>query len=172
MGQITKISVFDFDGTLVDTPLPDSGRKEYKEKTGQDWPYAGWWGQPLSLDSKIFDMPTIPMVMSAYKSERTNSNTLMVMLTGRITKLGGIVKNILDEKGLTFDEYHYNRGGSTDVAKKRTLDELLEKYPSATSVEMWDDREEHLPIFQEWGDEKVKEGRLTEFKINHVPQQR
>lgn len=171
MGEITKLSVFDFDGTLVDTPLPDKGRKEYKEKTGQDWPFAGWWGQPLSLDDKIFDMPTIPMVMSAYKEEKSSPNTVVIMLTGRIPKLGGIVKNILDSKGLSFDEYHYNRGGSTDVAKVRTLDELLSKYPSVKSVEMWDDRDEHLPIFQSWGDKKIEEGRLTDFKINHVPQQ-
>jgi phosphoserine phosphatase len=39
MGKITKLAVFDFDGTLVDTPLPENGRKEYKAKTGQDWPF-------------------------------------------------------------------------------------------------------------------------------------
>jgi len=172
MGEITKLAVFDFDGTLVDTPLPEFGKKEYKEKTGKDWPFPGWWGQPLSLDMSIFDMPTVPMVMSAYKKEKSSPNTGMIMLTGRMVKLGDKVKDILDAKGLKFDEYHYNNGGSTDVAKLRTLDSLLKKYPDVTTVEMWDDREEHLPIFQKWGDDKVEEGRLKDFKINHVPQGR
>ena len=48
MGEISKLSVFDFDGTLIDTPLPDYGKAEYKKKTGEDWPFPGWWGQPLS----------------------------------------------------------------------------------------------------------------------------
>ena len=172
MGEITKLAVFDFDGTLVDTPLPEFGKKEYREKTGKDWPFPGWWGQPLSLDMNVFEMPTVPMVMSAYKKEKTNPNTGMIMLTGRMIKLGDKVKDILDAKGLKFDEYHYNNGGSTDVAKLRTLDSLLKKYQQVKTVEMWDDRDEHLPIFQEWGDRKVKEGRLKDFKINHVPQDR
>lgn len=172
MGEITKLAVFDFDGTLVDTPLPEFGKKEYKEKTGKDWPFPGWWGQPLSLDMNVFEMPTVPMVMSAYKKEKSNPSTGMIMLTGRMIKLGDKVKDILDTKGLKFDEYHYNNGGSTDVAKLRTLDTLLNKYQQVKTVEMWDDRDEHLPIFQEWGDRKVKEGRLKSFKINHVPQDR
>jgi len=172
MGKITKLAVFDFDGTLVDTPLPEFGKQEYKEKTGKDWPFPGWWGQPLSLDMDVFDMPTVPMVMSAYKKEKPNPETGMIMLTGRMVKLGDKVKNILDAKGLTFDEYHYNRGGSTEVAKIQTLNSLLNKYTDVTSVEMWDDRDEHIPIFQSWGDEKVESGRLSDFKINHVPQNR
>ncbi len=169
MGKITKLSVFDFDGTLVDTPLPEIGKEEYKEKTGKDWPFSGWWGQPLSLDMDIFDMPTIPMVMSAYKKEKTNPETVMIMLTGRIVKLGDKVREILDKKNLTFDEYHYNKGGSTSVDKIKTLDSLLNKYSNVKTVEMWDDRESHFEIFNKWGDEKIKEGRLISFKLNEVP---
>ena len=34
MTKITKLAIFDFDGTLVDTPLPDTGRQQYQDKTG------------------------------------------------------------------------------------------------------------------------------------------
>ena len=172
MKEITKLAVFDFDGTLVDTPLPDVGKKEYKEKTGKDWPFPVWWGQPLSLDLSIFDMPTVPMVMSAYKKEKISPDTCMVMLTGRMVKLGDMVKKILDSKGLTFDEYHFNRGGSTETAKMKTMESLLEKYPKVYELEMWDDRLEHIPVFQSWGDSLVKSGRLKRFNINVVPADR
>jgi len=170
--KITRLAVFDFDGTLLMTPLPEFGKKEYQEKTGKVWPFPGWWGQPFSLDMDIFDMPTVPMVTSAYKKEKVNANTCMVMLTGRIVKLGDLVKKILDAKGLIFDEYHFNRGGSTDVAKIKTMESLLEKYANVNELEAWDDRKEHIPIFQEFGDKLVKAGRLTSFKINLVPAHR
>jgi hypothetical protein len=172
MRNITKLSVFDFDGTLVDTPMPEDGKKVYKEKTGQDWPFAGWWGQPLSLSMDVFEMPTIASTIKAYNNEKRDASTAVVMLTGRMVKLGDKVKDILDKKGLKFDEYHYNKGGSTDVAKIKTLDELLIKYPNVQKIEMWDDRDEHIPIFQAWGDKLVSSGRLSDFKINHVIQQR
>jgi hypothetical protein len=169
MKNFTKLAVFDFDGTLVDTPLPEDGKKTYKEKTGTDWPHAGWWGQPMSLDMSVFDMPTIPNVISDYKKETTNLDTMVVMITGRMVKLTDLVKNILDNKGLKFHEYHFNRGGSTETAKKKTFDQILSQNPSIKEVELWDDREEHIPIFQAWGDEQVESGRLNKFNINVVP---
>ena len=34
---------------------------------------------------------------------------------------------------------------------------------------MWDDRLEHIPIFEQWGKEKVESGRLEDFSITVVP---
>ena len=169
MENFKKLSVFDFDGTLVNTPLPEEGKKEYKEKTGQDWPHAGWWGQPMSLDSEIFDMNIIPSVIRAYLKEINDSNTMVVMVTGRINKLSGLVKKILDDNGLKFHEYHFNNGGSTESAKKKTFDKILSENPSITEMEVWDDRLEHIPVFQAWGDEKLESDRLDKFNINVVP---
>lgn len=169
MENFKKLSVFDFDGTLVNSPLPEEGKKEYKEKTGQDWPHAGWWGQPMSLDSEIFDINIIPSVIRAYLKEINDSNTMVVMVTGRINKLSGLVKKILDDNGLKFHEYHFNNGGSTESAKKKTFDKILSQNPSITEMELWDDRIEHIPIFQAWGDEKLESDRLDKFNINVVP---
>jgi hypothetical protein len=169
MGNFKKLSVFDFDGTLVNTPLPEEGKKEYKEKTGEDWPHVGWWGQPLSLDSEIFDMNIIPSVIRAYLKEINDSNTMVVMVTGRVNKLSGLVKKILDDNGLKFHEYHFNNGGSTESAKKKTFDKILSENPSITEMELWDDRLEHIPVFQAWGDEKLESDRLDKFNINVVP---
>ena len=169
MENFKKLSVFDFDGTLVNSPLPEEGKKEYKEKTGEDWPHAGWWGQPMSLDSEIFDINIIPSVIRAYLKEINDSNTMVVMVTGRINKLSGLVKKILDDNGLKFHEYHFNNGGSTESAKKKTFDKILSENPSITEMEVWDDRLEHIPVFQAWSDEKLESDRLDNFNINVVP---
>lgn len=164
----TKIAIFDLDGTLLDTPLPQDGRVEYKEKTGNDWPFAGWWGQPLSLSSEIFDIKPIKDVISDYKKEKRDPQTLMVMLTGRIKKLSGYVEQLLKDNNLSFDEYHYNTGGSTDISKIKTMDSLLSKYPEVDELSIYEDRGEHISIFKEWGNKLVSSGRLKSFKIFHI----
>jgi FMN phosphatase YigB (HAD superfamily) len=164
----TKLAVFDLDGTLLDTPLPETGRKIYQEKTGKPWPYQGWWGREESLDSSIFDLKTIASVMTDYKTEKSKKDTAVIMLTGRISKLAPQVKAILDEKGYSFDGYYYNNGGRTDAEKIKTLNMLLDKHPTIEFVEMWDDRLEHIPVFEQWGKTKVEEGRLKDFQVNVV----
>lgn len=168
MQKITKLSIFDFDGTLVDTPLPDTGRQTYQDKTGKPWPHEGWWSKHESLDLKVFDMPTVEEVIEAHAKEMAEEGTAVVMLTGRITDLAKHVEAILESKGLKFDEYHYNRGGETSYSKRKTMDKLLEKYKDVTHIEMWDDRLAHIPAFEEWGQAHVASGRLTHFNINLV----
>lgn len=167
--KITKLAIFDFDGTLIDTPLPEEGKVVYLNKTGQKWPHRGWWSQPMSLDMKIFDIQAMPEVVADYEKEKAKDNICVVMLTGRLAKMDAEVKAVLDAKGLTFDEYHYNTGGSTDMSKRWTMEKLLKKYPEATEIEMWDDRVEHVPIFEEWGKNQCLKGKLQDFSINVVP---
>ena len=170
--KITKISAFDFDGTIVNTPLPDVGKVIWKQKTGKEWPHKGWWGQADSLDSKIFDMPIIQMVRDSYDREVQNPNTLMVMLTGRLYKLDNLVEDILKEKNYIFDKYRYNTGGDTLEIKLRTLNSLLIEYPNVKEILLHDDRESHIPSFQFWGDELIKSGRIAKFDIIVVPANR
>lgn len=166
--NIRKLSIFDFDGTLISTPMPDMGRIIYKQKTGNVWPYEGWWGHASSLDMDIFDMQTNKDVIDDYKIDRDNPANIIVMLTGRLVKLDKEVKAILDYNGLVFDEYHYNNGGSTEVSKKRTMEALLEKYPEVEEIQLWDDRLEFVPIFEEWGKNQCLSGRLKYFSITLV----
>lgn len=170
--KITKISIFDFDGTLIDTPLPEFGKKHYEDKTGIKWPYKGWWGRELTLDMDIFDMPVVPQVIKAYNKEVTNESACVVMLTGRMEIMRPHVIKILDSHNLKFDEYHFNKFGATEVAKMRTMEKLLLKYPDVTQIELWDDRVEHIPIFEAFGQRLVAEGRITNFMINLVPADR
>lgn len=167
--KITKLAIFDFDGTLISTPLPDTGRQEYHDKTGKPWPHIGWWGKQESLDMAIFDMPTLDEVISDYERSFSEEGTAVIMLTGRRLHLSPHVEVILDTKGLKFDEYHYNRGGAaTEDEKMKTMTKLLEKYNDVTDIEQWDDRLSHIPIFEEWGEKMCENGRLKSYKINIV----
>lgn len=166
----TKLKIWDFDGTLIDTPLPENGKPLWLEATGKPWPHEGWWSKVESLDMDIFEMPTIPCVIEDYEKHTGQDGVFMVMLTGRRAKrpLEEATRKILDSKGLTFDRYYHNNGAATEDNKMWRIEELLSEFPTIKSLEMWDDRDEHIPIFQKWGDQLVADGILDEFKINHV----
>ncbi len=169
MKKITKLAIFDFDGTLISTPLPDEAKKIWLEKKGTPWPHEGYWGRHESLDMEVFEMPSVEMVIKDYEEQMAAEDTAVILLTGRMVKLTDHVMAILEAKSLKFDEYHLNRGGATDMAKIKTMEKLLEKYTDVTSMTLWDDRESHIPIFQTFGDSLVSKGRLTNFKIVVVP---
>jgi len=165
----TKLKIYDFDGTLVNTPLPDEENKAiWKEKTGKDWE-GGWFSNPDSLRMDVFDIETIPSVISDYKKDAADSNNLMVMLTGRIPSVGKYVKDILDANGLKFDDYLFNDGGATEDNKIKHMEMILKYNPNIRDVTIHDDRTPHIPIFQAWGDEMVKKGYLDSFEVNHIP---
>ena len=170
--KITKIAIFDFDGTLVDTELPITGKQKYLDKTGKDWPHQGWWGKAESLDTDIFETPLVEMVKEAYDKIKLEDETLMVMLTGRMIKLSTHVEKILEQHGLEFDEYHYNKGGATEIAKIKTITMLLDKFPDVNEIVLFDDRLEHIPIFNAFLEVHRKSGRLKKFTITVVPADR
>ncbi len=165
-----ELSVFDFDGTLVDTPVRETGVLVYEQKTGQPWPHEGWWGQPASLDMDVFDMPSKPDVVADFMAEKANPKSAVILLTGRITKLGAKVKEICERKGYICDAYFFNTGGTTDVVKIKQLNKLLAQYPNIKVVKMWEDRMSHVTIFEQWGKEQCLSGRLTDFQITVVAQ--
>jgi len=166
--QITSIIVMDFDGTTMDTLNPDKGRPIYKEKTGQDWPFKGWWGRPESLNMDVFDFQPIPEVKAAYNKVAPNINALKVSLTGRRPNLGKLVEAILTANGYKFDKYLFNYGSDTLSNKIEQLGKLLEEFPNVKYVALYDDRDEHVPTFKKWGDDQIKSGRLDDFNFTHV----
>ena len=151
---IVKVSIFDFDGTLFNTPEPETGKVIYKEKTGKDWPFQGWWGRNEGLDMDVFQIPPIDSVISDYNEEKGKSNTLVVMMTGRIPKNAQFVEKILNKHNITFDEYIYKKGSATLEFKIKVLNNMLNTYPNLREIEMWEDRPEHTAAFREWGEDK------------------
>lgn len=169
---VTKICIMDFDGTLVLSPLPTEGKALWEKKTGKIWPYNGWWSKPESLDTSVFDIKGVYEVVSAYKKLADDPQTYMVLLTGRLPKLSGLVKEILDSLGLKFDEYLFNNKSDTLHFKLGELGRLITQFPNVEVISMWDDRDEHIPYFEEWGQtmERVKkeQGKPFRFVMHHV----
>jgi hypothetical protein len=183
---IKRILIFDFDGTLIDTDTPESGKPLWLKEFGFEWPFTGWWGRPESLDSRIyfeknkdklssdvydkgmskniFDNAVISSTVSDYDNETTSeidgkkvkrSDTLTILLTGRHSGVGDLVGKILKMRSLTFDEYIYKTGNKeTDEFKKDILNQLVNKYPDLQEMQIWEDRDDHLPIFQSWANQQ------------------
>ncbi len=149
---ITKIAIYDFDGTLFGTPLPEEGKPIWLAKTGSEWPHKGWWSKRESLDGEIFDIPLIPEAHESYLEHADDDNVLKIMMTGRIKPLANQVKKIIEDNGLEFDRYEFCDSGETLEFKLRKLRELREEFPDVTEFVMLDDREPHILEFIEFFD--------------------
>jgi len=152
MNHIKKISIFDFDGTLVDSPKPEDGIPIWEEVNGYGYPFKTWWDRVESLDQEVFDIDTIESTIDNYNEEYENEDTLVIMLTGRLSKLRDTVKKILYSKGLVFDEYHFKDIDNTLLSKVNKIEELLHRYPNVEEIEMWEDRKHHAKAFEIWGE--------------------
>jgi hypothetical protein len=158
---LTKVVFYDFDGTLMDSPLPDPGKSIYREKTGKVYPHQGWWGRPESLDLNVFDIQTNPRIESLFRKDASDPNTRVVLLTNRLSKLSEPIKKILDKHNMTFDHYSFKNDGREKG--ERIYDILKSKYPEAKFVEFYDDDIKH---FQSVRDNLIDTD--YEFKIYHI----
>ena len=161
--NIHKISIFDFDGTLMNTPSPSEGKSEWESKTNKTYPHIGWWSKPESLDTTIFNITPISSTIESYENEKDNPETLIIMLTGRIPNLSNQIEEILTTNKVYFDEYHYKGDGDTLSSKINTIKSLLNRYPNVELIEMWEDRVNHAKEFELWG-----KNNNVNIKINRV----
>jgi len=107
-----RLSVFDFDGTLIDSPMPETGKKEWEEKTGQPYPYQGWWGRKESLDTNVFDIKPFPNILRLLKNDMADPDTTTIILTSRMEKLRPELENILRLNGIVVDELITKKGSA------------------------------------------------------------
>lgn len=169
---MTKILVvWDFDGTIMDTPLPEDGKQVWFEKTNKKWEHKGWWSYPETLNMDVFDIQPIPSVKAEYDKFSKQDGVINILLTGRLERLRPEVVKILNVHNLIFDEYLLNTGGSTDYFKMKTMEAMVKKY-SVDNIIMFDDRLDHKPLFESWGEKMVNDGHIKSFVLNIVESKR
>jgi len=105
-----RLCVFDFDGTLIDSPQKEDGKKQWEEKMGQPYPYDGWWGRKESLDTNVFDIKPFPSILAKLQKDMADPDTSTIILTSRMEKLRPQLENILKLNGIAVDELITKRG--------------------------------------------------------------
>ncbi len=145
MNHVKKLVFIDHDGTLMDVPMPDTGRILWKQKTGMEYPHQGWWGQPDSLNTEVFDIKPFSSIESILKKENANPNSYTVLLTNRIPKFEPIIKNLLGSMGLQFDQYSFKTDHRN---KKQRILEISSKFPSIEEINVYDDQNDQIDILK------------------------
>lgn len=195
-GPITTLHIFDFDGTLVNTPGPEEGKRKYFEATGNVMK-GGWWGRAESLSPPVVESPCPPSlairsVFNKMEEVMTRSQTEVgVVVTGRITPLREYVVRILHElcrscenetvaSGQSFlhpDAVMTHPGGrpSTLDFKQDIVKVLLTSEPlvrcDMKELHIWEDRKEHAEFFATVLADKVRVATGgVETTVHFVPE--
>ena len=107
-----RLAVFDFDGTLIDSPDKENGMRLWKEKNGQPYPHKGWWGRRESLDTTLFDIKPFPNILVKLREDMGDPDTTTIILTSRMEKLRPQLENILSLNGIRVDELITKNGAA------------------------------------------------------------
>jgi hypothetical protein len=143
--MIKRLAVFDFDGTLMDSPMPDTGKLQWEEKMGKPYPFSGWWGRPESLDMRVFDIKPFPSVLTQLKKEVVTPGTYVIVLTSRMEKLRPEVQAVLDENKIKVDKLDMKRAeGNKGVKVLRYVAEM----PDLKVINVYEDRDVDLDAYE------------------------
>lgn len=157
--EIKKVVVIDFDGTLINTTMPEIGKDIWKRVKGEDFPHRGWWSKRESLDIDLFDNDVFSDILAVFNKAKSEANTFVALCTGRVTPLTKEVNAILAKHNLVFDDVvltgdkRFNNGASDTLSfKMNYLNSLKKQFPNLECVEFYDDRRHHYDTFVKWGE--------------------
>jgi hypothetical protein len=171
--QYRVIHIYDFDGTLFDTPLPHSGIQIYERRKGVSFPFENaWWSTKESLDMEVFDISPGPAYEDFYKSVEINNETsspvLTMMITGRNVAIKDAVLDVLRvhemEPHLAIFKPDYFPA-STLAYKIEALYILVSKFPNLEEIIMWEDRLQHAEAFRNLGLYSCRDDQCSAVKL-------
>jgi len=167
-----KLSFYDFDGTLMNSPEKEWGKNYWKEKTGEEYPHLGWWGRPESLSTEVFDIKPFDSLLKLLRRDYSDSDTYVVILTNRMKKLEPQLEKILKINNIQVDELNTKIGNKR---KDQRILEYLEKFPNVEQIDVYDDMEDQittlkglaqvLPENIEYNIYKADNGSITKMEI-------
>ena len=143
--MITKLAVFDGDGTLLDTPEPDEGKKQWSDTKGMKYPHIGWWSKPESLDLNVFDIGTFPEIERLLNTENNHPNTYVVLLTSRMEKLRPQFEDILDKNRIRVDKLDMQKDNRS---KGQKILDYIKEFPELKQIDVYDDRDKEIESYR------------------------
>jgi len=140
-----RLAVFDFDGTLIDSPMPETGKAQWSEKMGKPYPFSGWWGRPESLDLEVFDIKPFPSVLKQLQKEQQTPDTQVIVLTSRMEKLRPYVEAVLEKNNIVVDKVDMKRAeGDKGVKVLRYVSAL----PDLVEINVYEDRDTDIEAYE------------------------
>tara|TARA_Y100000034_G_scaffold101414_1_gene125724 strand:- start:3195 stop:3767 length:573 start_codon:yes stop_codon:yes gene_type:complete len=188
-----KLQIFDFDGTLVYSPLRNTFLKvkglgsgtalqlydkwlSQNRKSKRRW--TGWFGRRETLLHPIFPRPLRDDMLNReiadlFIKSKNDLNVLTWMMTGRHTGIAQQVIDILMGYGLVDKVDLATRVECLFAKRTPTIDWKKDEILAAafdrgiTEIEIWEDRDEHIEILEKFGQTDLAEldCKLTIFKV-------
>ncbi|MFW6247140.1 MAG: hypothetical protein ACOC22_03160 [bacterium] len=161
--MIKKLAFYDFDSTLVDSPMPETGKEQWSQHYDIPYPHIGWWGRAESLDLNVFDIKIYENIVSLARKDIQDSNTRTYVLTSRMEKLRPQLEAVLSSIGLHFDEVILKKDNRS---KGVVVLHEIAKHPDVIRVDVYDDNYEREIISYKSIIGDIPEG--VQFNIFHV----
>lgn len=160
-----KICIFDFDGTLVDSPLPYEGKKIWEKHMGKKFPYKGWWSKKESLDVNVFNIKPFPKILSELNKCVSDEDSYVVILTARIEKLRPEIEIILSLLNIVVDEVILKRGNRD---KGIEILDIAKNNPELEVINVYDDMQGKTEKLLEYINIANKLPKDVEYNIYHA----
>ena len=152
-----NIAIFDFDGTLFNSPTPNRERLDkrlYGRLMAQpDQKGLGWFQTPITLSPEVTTDIGFTFNTGVAESARLtldDPHTITVLLTGRSVAFNDRIRSLCSEEGLFFDEVILKPGSNitTGQFKTKEIERLISKY-NPNTVDIWEDRDKHVSLFND-----------------------
>jgi len=161
--MITKFAIYDWDGTVSNSPKPSSGKRDWEKAKGIPYPHIGWWGRKESLDLDVHDFNLYSDIVKRLKSDIASPETYVIILTSRQEKLRPELEKILVEKGIRVDKLVMQKGRDS---KGDVVLGFVSKMPDLKQVDVYDDNYEREIVSYLSIRDKMPKGVV--FNIHYV----
>lgn len=165
--ESTTLNFWDFDGTLMDTPMPEPGKQHWEKSTGKKYPHLGWWSKPESLDTEVHDIQPKYDIYLKWKDAHADPNSTNILLTSRLQRLQQNVIDVLSKHNITMSYYSFAHGS---LNKGQRVIEWLNKLDTANTVKeinVYEDRDIEIQVLEDVRKELEERGiKYNIYKVD------
>ena len=174
---ITKLAIFDFDSTLFKSPLPNPEiwSSNFLGKIISD---CQWFLEERTLG--VPGLPSVPgpewwnlSILETAKRSISTKDTLTILMTGRRKSVFECrILELLKQQNLVFDLVLLKEvktiNETTMDFKYQAIQSILTNFSNIRSIKLFDDRAQHVKLFQKTFEEWISKGIIDDFDTEHV----